>query len=122
MLEQETPKLSKVFSIGIIIVQLFDIVIHAATDQLEPLRAASNLIIMVWIVIVLKGKFIDRIFALACGSIGFYLGLNLIFLFREGMTNPNTGGVRTMLFLLVLLTMVLSIVLIIQLKKKLGKN
>jgi len=122
MLEQETPKLSKAFSIGIIIVQLFDIVIHAATDQLEPLRVVSNLIIMVWIVIVLKGKFIERIFPLALGSIGFYLVFNLIFLIREGMTNPNTGEARTMLFLLVLLTTVLSIVLIIQLKKKLGKN
>lgn len=122
MLKQETPKLSKAFSIGIIIVQLFDIVIHAATDQLEPLRVVSNLIIMVWIVIVLKGKFIERIFPLALGSIGFYLVFNLIFLIREGMTNPNTGEARTMLFLLVLLTTVLSIVLIIQLKKKLGKN
>ena len=122
MLEQETPKLSKAFSIGIIIIQLFDIVIHAATDQLEPLRVVSNLIIMVWIVIVLKGKFIERIFPLALGSIGFYLVFNLIFLIREGMTNPNTGEARTMLFLLVLLTTVLSIVLIIQLKKKLGKN
>jgi len=122
MLEQETPKLSKAFSIGIIIIQLFDIVIHAATDQLEPLRVVSNLIIMVWIVIVLKGKFIERIFPLALGSIGFYLVFNLIFLIREGMTNPNTGEARTMLFLLVLLTTVLSIVLIIQLKKKLVKN
>ena len=38
---------SKSLGVAITIVQLFDIAIHAATNQLEPLRVVSNLIILV---------------------------------------------------------------------------
>ena len=117
MTEQKSSILSKGFGVGIIVVQLFDIAIHGATDQLEPLRVASNLIILAWIVILLAGKLGEKIMAVALGSIGAYLGLNLIFLVLEGLTNPNTGAVRGMLFLLVFLTTALSIVLITQQKK-----
>jgi hypothetical protein len=44
---KKSPVLSKGLGIAIILIQLFDIVLHAATDQLDPLRVVSNLIILV---------------------------------------------------------------------------
>lgn len=44
----------KVLGIGIALVQIFDVIIHAASDQLEPLRVSSNVIILVWLAIVIS--------------------------------------------------------------------
>jgi hypothetical protein len=99
---------SKILGILVIVVQLFDIIIHAATDQLEPLRVISNLIILIWVALLLVDKFWERAISLALVFIGAYLGLNLIFLALEGLTNPNTGALRSMLFILVILTTGLS--------------
>jgi len=117
MSTQKRPPLSKGLILAIIIIQLFDIIIHAATDQLEPLRVGSNLIILVWVFVLLSGKLSEKIKSITLGSIGTYLGLNLIFLALEGLTNPNTGAPRSMLFLLVILTTVLSVGLFTHLKK-----
>jgi hypothetical protein len=65
----------------------------------------------------MSGKLSKKIRSVALGSIGTYLGLNLIFLDLEGLTNPNTGAPRGMLLLLVLLTTALSTGLFPQLKK-----
>jgi hypothetical protein len=110
-------KTPKILGIVIILVQLFDIVIHAATDQLEPLRVTSNLIILAWVFVFFSGKLSERTKSVALGSIGTYLGLNIIFLALEGLTDPNTGALRSMLILLVFLTTALSTVLFTQLKK-----
>lgn len=111
----------RVLSIAIVLVQLFDVAIHAATDQLEPLRVASNVVILVWAALALSGRF-DARFRIAVASIGAYLALNVLFLAREGVTNPAQGGeFRTMLFLLVLLTTALS-VLVIALRRERGSQ
>ena len=120
MINEKSPALSKGLGIAIILIQLFDIIIHAATDQLELLRVTSNLIILAWVVILLAGKLGEKIKAVALGSIGAYLGLNLIFLALEGLTNANTSAPRSMLFLLVIPTTVLSGMLFAQLKKNQG--
>lgn len=117
MIKEKSPALSKGLGITIVIIQLFDIIIHAATDQLELLRVTSNLIILAGVVILLAGKLGEKIKTVALGAIGTYLGLNLIFLALEGLTNPNTGASRSMLFLLVILTTALSSALFTQLKK-----
>ncbi|MBI2330673.1 MAG: hypothetical protein HYU84_00575 [Chloroflexi bacterium] len=97
---------SKVLAIGIVLIQILDILIHAATDQL------SNVVILVWPAIVLSGKFNAKFLQAAISSIGLYLILNGIFLAREGLTNPEQGGEpRVMLFVLVILTALLSIIL-----------
>ncbi|MDM8521016.1 hypothetical protein QUF64_13285 [Anaerolineales bacterium HSG6] len=111
------PILLKGLGTGIAVIQLFDIAIHAASDQLEPMRVVSNLIILAWVFVLISGKLSKKIKSVALGSIGTYLGLNLIFLALEGLTNPNTGAPRSMLFLLVILTTALSTVLFTQLKK-----
>lgn len=111
-----TKKL-KIFGVVIVLIQLFDIVIHAASDQLEPLRVTSNLIILAWVAVLLAGKLGEKIKTAALGSVGAYLALNLIFLVLEGLTNPLSGAPRSMLFLLVILTTALSSALFTQLKK-----
>lgn len=102
--------------IMLLLVQLFDIGVHAATDQLEPLRVASNLIIIAWLAVMASGRSSRRTVPTAFVSIGAYLGLNMIFLALEGLTNPNTGELRGMLFLLVILTTALSTALYFQMK------
>lgn len=111
MMSEKSPGLLKGLGIGNVAVQLFDIAIHAATAQLEPLRVASNLIILAWVFLIISGRLSEKIRSVTIGSVGAYLGLNIIFLILEGVTNPNTGAVRGMLFLLVILTTTLSIVL-----------
>jgi hypothetical protein len=117
MTKEKSPILLKALSVVITIVQLFDIFIHATTDQLEPLRVTSNLIILAWIFVLLSGKLGEKIKSITLGSIGAYLGLNIIFLALEGLSNPNTGAPRGMLFLLVIISTALSVGVFAQLKK-----
>ena len=100
---------SKITGIVIAIVQVFDILIHAATDQLEFLRVTANIVILIWLAILFFGRQRQVSKAASAGAIGLYLLLNLIFLLQAGFTNPDQGGApRTMLFILVFLTIVLS--------------
>jgi hypothetical protein len=93
----------------LVVLQLFDIVIHAATDQLETLRVASNVIILAWLVAVAAGRINARAVQAAAGAIGAYLVLNILFLALEGVTHPNQGGeLRVTLFALVFTTVALS--------------
>ena len=104
-----SPLLLRGLSLGLVLVQMFDVVIHAATNQLEPIRAAANIIILFWLVAINWGRFKAKFLPLAFSSIGAYLVLNLIFLAREGLTNPAQGNEpRLMLFLLLALTVALS--------------
>jgi hypothetical protein len=114
------PTLARVLEIAIAIVQVFDIVIHAATNQLEPLRVTSNIIIFLWLAVVVSGRISPKFLqAASVSSISAYLGLNLIFLALEGMTNVEQGGeLRTMLFVLMFLTIALSILLAYTLDKQ----
>lgn len=96
--------------VAIALIQLFDIAIHAATDQLEPLRVASNVVILLWLILAASGKISASMRQTDIASVGGYLLLNAIFLAQAGLTNPAQGGaVRWMLFLLVVLTLTLAI-------------
>lgn len=95
-------------AIGIALIQLIDIIIHAATDQLEFLRVTSNILILIWLTVLCLTKVKTNRFA-SFGTVGLYLFLNLLFLAQAGFTNPTQGGApRTMLFILVILTTALS--------------
>ena len=99
----------KLLGIVIVLIQLFDIIIHVSTDQAEPIRIASNIVIIGWIIAALIGWLKERIRTISIAVIGTYFVLNAIFLAQNGLTNPEQGGaLRTMLFLLVLLTVTLS--------------
>ena len=103
---------SKFLVIGIALIQLFDILIHAATNQLEIIRVTSNVIILLWLAVVASGRVNARFLLTAIGAIGLYFILNVSFLAREGLTNVQQGGEpRIMLFLLMFLTLSLSTLL-----------
>ena len=99
----------KLLGIVIVLIQLFDIIIHVSTDQAEPIRFASNIVIIVWIIAALIGWLKERFRTISIAAIGTYFVLNAIFLAQNGLTNPKQGGaLRTMLFLLVVLPVTLS--------------
>lgn len=110
---------SIITGIVIAIVQVFDILIHAATDQLELLRVTANIVILVWLAILFFRRLRQVSQAASVGVIGLYILLNLIFLFQAGFTNPAQGNApRTMLFILVILTSLLSILLVFKTPQK----
>lgn len=84
------------------LVQVLDIVLHAATGQLEPVRVAANLIVLALLAASTVGK-PGKAWTLAAGAA--YLGLNLLFLVQHGITNAAQGGqLRVTLVVLVLAT------------------
>lgn len=94
-------------SIAVGLVQLFDILIHAATDQIEPLRVTSNVIIFLWLGLEAARQVRGRVIPAA--AVAAYILLNGAFLATEGFTNPQQGGaVRWMLFVLVAVTLALA--------------
>lgn len=91
--------------VAIAVVQIFDIVLHAAIDQLETIRVMSNLVILGWVAFSIQPRQLNRVIWSGYVAMGGYLLLNIIFLVLEGVTNPNNGGAfRTLLFILVGLT------------------
>ncbi len=110
---KHTATILKILEIGIALLQLFDILIHAVTDQLEILRVTSNMIILLWLAIAAAGKFNGKFLQIAMRSVGAYLILNITFLALEGVRNMEQGGeLRVTLFLLIVLTTALSALLI----------
>ncbi|GEM_PF-700984 len=90
-------------------VQVFDIVIHVATNQIEPIRIASNVVIFVWLGLVVSGRLDHMVWRVASGFVGVYVLLNALFLVEEGLINPTNGQFRTVLFVLVGVTVALGV-------------
>lgn len=66
------------------LITVFDIVIHVATDQVEPLRIAGNIIVLVSVFGVLLLRRLRRVWvAVAAG--GWNLVLNLIHISQNGI-------------------------------------
>lgn len=87
------------------LIQIADIVIHAATGQLEPLRVTANVIVLALLAARSFGK-PSQAWTLAAGAA--YLVLNLLFVAQHGITNAAQGGqLRVTLVVLVLATVVL---------------
>ena len=113
MLKQNPSWNLRALGVVIAIIQVFDIFIHVATNQAEPIRITSNIIILLWLTTVfILSTFNANFLKMAIGSIVAYLVLNIIFLMLEGVTNAEQGGeLRVTLFVLVLLTVTLSTLL-----------
>lgn len=108
MTSQTRPSLGDArVAIAIVIIQIFDVIIHAATDQLEPIRVTANVIIVLWLALVASGRFTAQALGSALIALGAYLVLNIIFLVQEGLTTAE-GGLRVMLFGLIFVTVALS--------------
>lgn len=94
----------------IALVQVLDILVHVTTDMIEPIRMASNVFIFAWLGTVLSGRLNHLAWRIAVGFVGVYVVLNAVFLAEEGFTNPdNNDEFRTVLFVLVGLTLALSV-------------
>ena len=91
-------------------IQVADIVIHVASEMIEPIRITSNVVIFIWLGIVISGR-LNHIPSrrLASGFVGVYVLLNAVFLAMEGFINPANGQFRTVLFVLVGVTVALSV-------------
>ena len=113
----------RIYILGAVItlVQLFDIVVHVANDMIEPMRITSSVFILVWLGIVLSGRLNHIPWRVASGFIGLYLLLNALFVATEGLTNPDNGDqFRTVLFVLVGVTVALSAWLANMIAKRAG--
>lgn len=109
----KAPTAMKILSLSLALVQVFDLLLHLATGQVEPLRITANVVILLWLAGLAAGRYRANAWPLAAVAPTAYLGLNLLFLALEGFTNPAQGGApRTMLFVLVFVTVALSGVLI----------
>lgn len=101
-------------AVAVALVQLADIAMHAAIGQLEPLRIASNGLMLVGAAAAMVRRGHRLIMPVVAGCIVAYLVLNLLFVLLYGITNPEQEGqVRTALIALVALTVALSAPLVL---------
>lgn len=90
----------------VILLQVLDVVIHVATNQIEPLRLLASGVLAA---AVISTRFLaQRNFSLLGPAIGIYLALNLIFVFQNGLFNNVSGEPRVALILLVVASCVSS--------------
>ena len=109
---------TKLLGAGVLLAQLLDMLLHVRIDQAEPLRIASNVIMIAWIAALFLGQKARNI---ALGATGIYLLLNLAFLMQHGFTNADLGGApRTGLLVFVLATLALSGLLLSRLQEKIS--
>lgn len=110
---KKTFNISTIISIIIVVVQLCDILIHYWTNQFELIRVQSNIIIIMWVfyVSIRQNSILQKIITTA--SISIYLILNFVFVFENGIINPNSNEIRFLLLILVGLTSVLFFVRVI---------
>jgi hypothetical protein len=94
-------------------VQVVDLLLHAAAGQLEPLRVASNAVILLWVGALALGGRAANARLIGGVALAAYVVLNGVFLALAGFTNPAQGNApRVALLVLVALTTVLSLALI----------
>ncbi|MBI1401148.1 hypothetical protein [Hyphomonas sp.] len=80
----------------LIAVQVIDVLVHFLVDQTEPMRIASNTIVLLAALWSLSGAAHSRAAIALAGTA--YLGLNAFFLFQNGLINPATNAMRIPLF------------------------
>ena len=100
------PPLVLTWAVVLGLVQVFDVGVHVAAGQIEPLRVAASVLIAGWAIVAVVRRAATRGLAVQA-ALGAYLLLNAVFVALEGLTNPAQGGaVRWMLFALVAATTV----------------
>ncbi len=99
------PVRERALALAIATLQAVDFVLHAATNQLEPIRVTANLIVLLWLALIAAGRLTALRRPAAVTAIGAYVILNGLFLAQAGLTNPAQGGaLRVTLLVLVVLT------------------
>jgi len=95
--------------VALIILQILDIAVHVATDQVEVVRIISSVAIILWAVAILGQTLASvqipsrALMALCVVVLLINLVLNIVFLVQEGPMNE--GRPRIPLFLFVLITL-----------------
>ena len=98
-----------VFSTGLLIVQILDIVVHIAAGEVEVLRfTASALLAVVAIVGFVNVPGMVRLWV-AVGAGVTYIAMNAAFVAVFGLVNPATDSIRTPLFAFVLASLLLLV-------------
>ena len=87
-------------------IQGFDMALHAALDQVEPMRLVANVIIGISGFLAIA---FTRLVGLGGGLID--LMLNVVFLIQNGVINPVTESLRLPLFGFVVVSLVLMLML-----------
>lgn len=78
--------MKKTVTYALLLVNVFDVLLHIAINQPELLRIVGNIIIVAAsILIILKTKLNHRYLSLA--GLVFYLALNIIFIINNGIGN-----------------------------------
>ena len=91
----------------LIVLQILDVVVHVATQQIEPIRITSNAVLSAGaLAAVLLAVSASR-FAIPL-AVTAYLVLNLLFLAQHGTVNPTTEALRLPMFVFVLGSLGLS--------------
>jgi hypothetical protein len=90
----------------VIFLQVLDVVIHVAANQIEPLRLLASGVLAAALI---STRFLtQRNFSLLGPAIGIYLACNLIFVLQNGLINNVSGEPRVALILLVVASCVSS--------------
>jgi|TARA_B110000305_G_scaffold239674_1_gene308123 hypothetical protein len=91
----------------IAVIQIFDIIIHIATSQIEPIRVIASTVLLIAIAVPRLTE--SRRIIWALGLSGKYLLLNVLFVLEDGFTHAGTGEPRVLLVLIVLSTTLLGV-------------
>ena len=86
--------------------QVVDLILHAATGGIEPIRAASNVVVVFGAAASVFAKRHSRRSLIIAALL--YFALNLAFLLQHGLTNPATASLRIPLFGFVIGSLVLT--------------
>lgn len=78
------------------IIQVLDVAVHVATGQIEPVRLASNAVLLLGAGAAMITRTHASTLLLAAGAA--YLALNMLFLAQHGLVNPTTDALRIPLF------------------------
>jgi hypothetical protein len=100
-----------VITVLVLLVQLLDMAVHVFSNQAEPVRIASNLILAVGVIFASRMQGGRSQLVLILSILG-YAVLNLVFLMQSGMVNTTTGAARLPLFGFVMVSLILLSLLV----------
>ncbi len=85
--------------------QGIDVLLHIATDQIEPIRIAASAVVALAGLAAVFALRAPALFLVGSGLV--YTAFNAMFLAENGLTNPETDSLRLPLFGFVILTVIL---------------
>lgn len=105
----------------IMLVQVFDIIIHIALNQIEPIRLVAVGVLFIALVTTRSFEPVKGIWVLGTAG-AIYLILNGIFILQNGLTNGVSGEPRVMLLLIISSTALLGVLYGRSFNRKANQN